>query len=282
MILLFLFLALTTSAQELSQQGVQAMRDRRFADAERIFRQLIKESPEDARLRMNLGLALQSGGKYQEAIVEFDRFLKANPQPGPAHLLSGMARLKLNKSCDAIPLLEQARQWQASAQVLVELGDAYNGCKRFSDAGKAYRQAAKDDPKNTLLRRAAARAFWEAREYSEAQPLFAAVEPSFAADSEFLYEYGDTLVRASGAEAGLPYLEKAVRAQPNLIPARGALGRALLELDRAAESVPHLEAAVSSDPALLLVLSRAYKKTGRVQDAARLEAEYRRTLSGQN
>ncbi len=282
MIRLFLLLALPVLAQDLSQQGVQAMRESRFADAERIFRELIKQSPQDPRLRMNLGLALHSGGKYPEAIVEFDRFLKAMPQPGPAHLMAGVARLKLNKWCDAVPLLEKARQWQSSNQVLVELGDAYNGCKRFSDAGKTYRAAALADPNDKRLPRAAARAFWEAREYTEAQPLYASLEASFSADPKFLYEYGDTLARASGAAAGLPYLEKAVRAEPTLVSARGALGRALLELDRAADSVPHLEAAVPTDPSLLLPLSRAYKKTGRVQDAARVEAEYRRALSGQN
>jgi superkiller protein 3 len=281
MILFLLLLAFIASAQDLPQQGAQAMREGRFADAERIFRQLIKESPADPRLHMNLGLALQSARKYPEAVVEFDQFLKAVPQPGPAHLLAGVARLKLGKWCEAVPFLEKARQWQASSQVLVELGDAYNGCKRFSDAGKTYRQAAKSEPKDTRLTRAAARAFWEAREYTEAQPLYAALEAAFGSDSKFLYEYGDTLARASGAAAGLPFLERAVRVEPSLIPARGALGRALLELDRAAESVPHLEAAVSTDPSLLLPLSRAYRKTGRAQDAARVEAEYRRALSGQ-
>jgi hypothetical protein len=33
---------------------------------------------------------------------------------------------------------------------------------------------------------------------------------------------------------------------------------------------------------LLLPLSRAYKATGRVEEAARLEAEYRRRIASQN
>ena len=104
------------------------------------------------------------------------------------------------------------------------------------------------------------------------------MESRFAGDAEFLYEFGDTLARLRGAEAGLPYLEKAVKADPQLAPAHGALGRALLELHRAEESIPHLEAAVDTDAVLLLPLSRAYKATGRLQDAARAEAEYRKSL----
>ena len=81
-------------------------------------------SPKWFEASLNLGLALHSAAKFKQAIPEFDLFLKANPQPGPTHLLAGVARLKLDRACEAIPVLEKARQWQASAQVLVELGDA--------------------------------------------------------------------------------------------------------------------------------------------------------------
>jgi superkiller protein 3 len=282
MTLFLAILALATTAQELSQQGAQAMREGRFADAERIYRRLVEVSPGESRWRLNLGLALHSAGKYKEAVPELERFLKTNPQPGPAHLVVGTARLKLGLYCEAIAPLEKVRRWQASAQTLIELGDAYNGCKRFLDAGRSYRDAARLQPHDVRLVRASARAFWQAREYQEARPMFAAIESRFSTDASFLYEYGDTLSRIAGAEEGLPYLERAARAAPDLLPARGALGRVLLELGRAADSVPHLEAAAPVDPALLLPLSRAYRVTDRVEEAARVEAEYRRKMAGQN
>jgi tetratricopeptide (TPR) repeat protein len=89
--------ALLLLAQSLSQQGAEAMRRGRFADAERIYRQLIKEHPDEIRLRMNLGLAMHSAGKYADALPEFQAFLKAHPEPGPAHLLLGTAQLKLRR-----------------------------------------------------------------------------------------------------------------------------------------------------------------------------------------
>jgi superkiller protein 3 len=279
---LFLIFAFMAMAQDLSQQGVQAMRESRFADAERIYREMLKSLPGDPRVHLNLGLALHSAGKYKQAIQEFDLFLKANPQPGPTYLLAGVARLKLDRACDAIPLLEKARQWQASAQVLMELGDAYHGCKRFTDAAVAYRKAAQLTPGDVRLTRAAARSFWQAREYPDARPLYAAIESRHSNDADFLYEYGDTLARIEGPEAGLSYLERAVKAAPSLAPAHGALGRALLELGRAAASIPHLEAAAPTDPALLLPLSRAYKAAGRLEEAARVEAEYRKKFAVQN
>jgi tetratricopeptide (TPR) repeat protein len=266
MIVLFLLML----AADLSQEGAQAMRERRFAEAARIYRQMVAQAPDEPKWRMNLGLALHSAGKYGEALTEFNRYLKATPQSGPIHLLIGIDHLKLGAPCKAIAPLESARRWQASKQVLTELADAYSGCQRYKDAAKVL-EAAKEP-------RLAARAYWQAREYEAAKRLFGAVASQHANDATFDYEYGDTLYRVDGAAAALPYLQRA----SGIVPARGMLGRALLDLNQASAAIPHLEAAAQADSALLLPLSRAYKATGRIEDAARAESEYRKRLgSGQ-
>ncbi|MGH9627306.1 MAG: hypothetical protein ACRD7E_02930 [Bryobacteraceae bacterium] len=84
-------------------------------------------------------------------------------------------------------------------------------------------------------------------------------------------------MRTEGAQAG-----KAVRDAPQLLAARGALGRALVQVGRAPESIPHLEAAAGIDPTLLLPLSRAYKAAGRSEDAERAEAAYKKQVAPQN
>jgi len=272
-------LACAVWAQTPLEQGARALREGRFTDAERIYRGLVKQHPEDPNLRMNLGLTLYSAGRYQEAIQELNRYLKAHPKPGPVHLVVGTAQLKLGKACDAAVVLERARQWQASARVLVELGDAQSGCKRFAEAGESYRAASKLDANGGKTARAAGRAFWQARMYSEAKDLLSQVEGAYGTDPEVLYELGDTLVRLDGAEAGVERLRRAVQLEPRLTAAHGALGRALLDLGKAAEAVPHLERAAPVDATLLLPLSRAYKAAGRLEEAARAESEYRKRLA---
>jgi len=269
-----LLIASAAMAQDLAPQGAAAMREGRFEDAEGIYRKMLKQTPNNPKVRLNLGLALYSAGKYAQAIPELGAYLKAEPQPGPVYLVTGTAHLKLRRFCDASAPLEKARVWQASPQVSTELGDAYQGCKRYEEAAKAYLAA--NQP------RAAARAFWQARAYAEAKPLYDSLASSNAADAEFLYEFGDTLARLDGAAAGIPHLERSLQIAPALIPARGALGRALLEVGRAAESIPHLSAAAPADVTLLLPLSRAYKATGRLEEAARVEAEYKKKVSAQN
>ncbi|MBL8213075.1 MAG: tetratricopeptide repeat protein [Bryobacterales bacterium] len=275
MIAMLLLLAMQAAPED----PAKAMREGRYDEAARLYRQMLKDHPNDPRLELNLGLALFSGKRYKDAAPVFDRVAKALPAPGPVHFMGGVSRLKLQQPCEAVPLLEKARQWQGTVMVLTELGDAYAGCKRYREAAKTYTEASRQRPGDPALPRAAARAYWQAREYEPAKPLYASVAVKFVSDPEFLYEYGDTLARTGGAEEGLPYLEKAVAGAPDLAPARGALGRALVEVEKYADAVPHLKAAAGTDATLLLPLSRAYKGLGKKEEAAAAEAEYRKKVA---
>lgn len=258
-------------AAALSAQGAAAMREQRFADAAAIYRRLMKTETENPMWRFNLGLALYSSKLYPEASAELERFLKSRPAPGPAHLMLGASWIRMGRACEAIVPLQTGAKWRSSPETLLQLADAFAGCKRYREAAKMY-DAAGDA-------RLAARSYWQARDYGPAVERFRRVEDAFSGDAGFLYEFGDSLVRLSGAPAGIPYLERAVKADPALLPAKAELGKALLESDRAAEAIPHLEAAAGADPALLLPLSRALRAAGRNDDAARVQAEYRKRVT---
>ena len=278
MILLLLLLAQLPDRTLLSQQGAQAIRERRFPDAERAYRQLLKVDPANPLWHMNLGIALHSAGRYADAVPELQLFLQAKAQPGPMHFLLGLAQLKLSRACDAIGPLEKARTWDIE-RAIIELADAYYGCRRFAPAARTYEAALGTKHQSAAVARQAAHCYWEARQYPDAQRLFASVRGQFSQEAEFNYEYGDTLVRVEGPAAGVPYLERAVTKRPELLAARGELGKALQGLGRDQEAIPHLEAAASADSTLLLPLSRAYRETGRTADAARTQAEYRSKVS---
>lgn len=261
-----LALLLAADVAQLSQAGAAAMRARRYDEAARIYRELAEAPGAQPQWRLNLGLALHSGGRYREAVPELQRFTRAVPAPGPGHLLTGAGLLKLAQPCEAIPPLETARRWRAAPEVLGPLADAYAGCKRYGEAAALLVQL--KEP------RQAARAYWLARDYPKARPLFASVAAQHAGDPRFAYEYGDTLLRAVGAEVALPVLEKSVA----LPEGRGTLGKAYLELGRHADAIPHLEAAIASDANLLLPLSRCYRAVGRTAEAEKALAEYQKQV----
>ncbi|MBY0507669.1 MAG: tetratricopeptide repeat protein [Bryobacteraceae bacterium] len=273
MILLFLLLQ-TPDLASLSRQGAQAIREGRYPDAERAYRQLQKLDPTNPAWHMNLGIAYHNAKRFSEAIPELQKYLKARPQPGPMYLLLGVSQLKLSRPCDAVGALEKAKLWNAE-QTLVELADAYYGCRRYANAARTYEAVR---PRTPALARQAAHCFWQARLYPDAQRLFATVASAFGEEAGFNYEYGDTLVRQSGPAEGVAYLEKAAALQPNLIGARAELGKALEALGRAAEAIPHLQTAAEADPVLLLPLSRAYRAIGKAADAEEAQAAYRRKV----
>jgi superkiller protein 3 len=268
MILCLLLLAQDVAT--LSAQGAAAMRSQKFSEAETVYRKLIETQPTNPMWRFNLGLALYSGKRYVESAKELQTFLEVQPEPGPAHVMLGASLLRIGKACDAVEPLETGVQWRASPETLPQLAEAYYGCRRYADAAKAYSRAGDE--------RSAARCYWQARQYSEAVARFRKLESTHADDSDFQYEFGDSLVRLSGADAGVSHLERAVQLNPSLLPARGELGKALLELGRAHDAIPHLDAASGEDPTLLLPLARALRSTGRTDEAALVQAEYRKRV----
>ena len=274
--ILIALLFLCQDLPSLSAEGAAAMRAERYADAARVYRALTGQDPKNPMWRFNLGMAHFYAGTHAEAATALATFLRARPQPGPAHLFLGLSRLKLQQPCQAIEPLETALRWpQHPPSSWTELADAYQGCQRWEPAAKAYAEAAKLNPQDLRLLRQSAHCWRMARRYELAKPLFASLESSYAQNADFSFEYGDTLMRLDGAASGLPWLERAVAANPSFALAQSALGRALMELDRPADALPHLEAAATEDPALLLPLSRAYRALDRPADAAKAEAEYK-------
>jgi predicted Zn-dependent protease len=261
--LAFFAAAALNFGQDVSQQAAEAMRAGRFAQAERLYRQLVQQDSKNPGWHANLGLALHSQMKYGEAAQAIERSLRMKASPG-LWVVLGIDYLKLNEPCKAIAPLEQTDRTEA-------LADAYYGCKRFTEAARLYSKL-KDE-------RNAARAWWQARDYAQAKPLYEKLAPEHQWNPNFTWEYGDTLLRLEGAQAAIPWLERA----SSIVEGRAALGKAYVEAGRFVEAIPHLEEAVKADSDLLLPLSRAYKATGRAAEADRALSEYRkRQQSGQN
>jgi predicted Zn-dependent protease len=268
------------SLSSLSAEGAAAMRAKEYADAARIYQTLVARDAGSPMWKLNLGMALFYAEQHQNAAKALEDFLRAKPEPGPGHLFLGVSRLKLQQPCEAIAPLEAALLWPQRPQSRwTELADAYQGCKRWEPAARAYAEAAKLDPKDFRLTRQSAHCWRMARQYETAKPLFASLEKQYGENAEFQFEFGDTLMRIEGAQGGIAWLEKSVAKDPALVPARGALGRALLELGRSAEAIPHLEIASKTDAAALLPLSRAYRAVGRIEDAATAEAVYKSRIA---
>lgn len=270
----------TIGTAQLSQQAAAAMRGGDFRTAETSYRQLIAREPANLAWRMNLGLTLHSAARFAEAIPEFRAYLRSQRTPGPIHYLLGLSHLKLAQSCEAVGPLESALRWNR-AKARIDLADALAGCRKFAAAAPLYAEASRLQPLDSGLARQAAHCFWEARLYAEALPLFSSSAAAFGQDALFQFEYGDSLARAQGAAAGLPYLRKAVALDSRLLSAQGELGKALVALGENAEAIEPLRLAAAAIPELLLPLARAHRALGQLAEAAQIEEQYKKRMAGE-
>jgi len=93
-----------------------------YAAAVSIYREMVKELPENAGLRLNLAVALEKAGQPSAAIPELERITKSAP---PAWFLLGLAYQQLNQPAKAIaPLRNAVRLDPKNMAALLELADA--------------------------------------------------------------------------------------------------------------------------------------------------------------
>src|SRR5688500_15025804 len=135
--------------EALSARARQAMTAGKFDAAAALYRQLVTALPDDAGMRVNLGLALHSAGRYREAIPELQAALKRQPDLPRASLVLGLGHLKLGEPAKAIPPLERAvKQDPRNSIARLELGDTYLSLGRPREARAHFAKLAELEPVN--------------------------------------------------------------------------------------------------------------------------------------
>src|SRR5450759_1029642 len=88
--------------------------------------------------------------------------------------------------------------------------------------------------------------------------------------AEMHFILGDSLINQQQPEQAAESLRKAVGLRPDYPAAQAVLGRALMQMGRSVEAIPHLVAALplDSDGSLHFQLSRAYQDAGQAEKAA--------------
>ena len=139
-VLCFLFPAQLCHAQqdavvEKAHRAKEAMDEGRFEEAIDLYEHLVRELPQEPRMRLNLALALHSAGRYREATEQLRAFLKQQPESSPASLLLGLDYMKLDQPDQAVKPLEYAvRAEPNNKQARLELVQAFLALDRPEEA----------------------------------------------------------------------------------------------------------------------------------------------------
>jgi tetratricopeptide (TPR) repeat protein len=262
---------LLMQAVDYNAEGWKALESKDYAAAVQLFAKAVEANPKDYAALFNLALSYSLSGKEAEAIPVYRKVLELKPGLYEAELNLGILLLKQNKPDEAATLLQAAATSQPMEfRPVFYLAEALFAGGRYSNAVEAFQRATERDPKSAEAQLGLARSLAKQKKLDEAAQYF---RKAAALDGT----YKDALLELAALyeQAGRPQEAIALYTQfPNDVGAREHLGELLLEAQRPAEAVPHLEWAVGKSPttANRLALATAYLKANQPEKGLSLLA----------
>jgi tetratricopeptide (TPR) repeat protein len=146
-VLLFAGLGVRLFAQNSLPDGIRfAQAEGNYAEAAKLYSQLISTGTDTPEVRSNYGIMLHLAGQNREALQQFRRALYKSPQLAGANLFAGISEFDLGDPKAALPYLIRAQQLDpAHPTPLLALGKAYVATRDYAAANAAYSKAAAID-----------------------------------------------------------------------------------------------------------------------------------------
>jgi len=206
------------------------LRDNRPAEAEKAFRECLKDDPKNPEVLDGLGVAMLMQARYKDSLGPFDKAVAIAPENGSYRNNRGVALMELGRFKDAQQDFTIAAASQNSDDRLsatINLGRLWQRQGDYAAAESEFNQAIARDPKTyaAFMGRALARESGGDLEGAAADYLAAVKLDSSNADANL--QLGMVLISLHKPDLGKRYLQRAV----DLDPAgdTGARARLLLE-----------------------------------------------------
>jgi len=224
-----------------------AYRSLRPADAVRLFREYLALYPDRADVRVFLGAALLNLDQLQAALDEANRAIALDARYAKSYMLAG-------RVCSALERWEAAQRFFETAQRLDPRdldawyfsGRAFYGANRFEPAVAAFERALREGAQQSRVYENLGLAQDALGQFDAAEKsLRKAVDVAGGAWRPYL-AYGAFLFRQNRAAESLPVLQKALTLGPSIPGVRFELARVLYHENALAEAAEVLEPALPS------------------------------------
>jgi tetratricopeptide (TPR) repeat protein len=298
------------SADMLVNLGIAEYRAGNFGKSAAAAQAALNIDPALLPARLFLGASYFELGEFSKAIDALTRVIAANPRERNGRLMLAEAFLASGRVADAEEhFIAAAELIPANPRVWYGLGNTYEAMHRQDAAADAWkhlaalppsveshlhaaqmenaehrwraasdelRQALKLSPENATVRVALAWSLFRSRDYEAAMATLKGLLSTDNADVLFLY--GASLLNLQQPAEAMPYLKAAITRNSRHLPARAALGQALLQLGKNEDAVGLLESALAADQdgSIHFQLFRAYQLTNRPAEAQQALAAYQR------
>lgn len=144
-----------------------------FADADKWFSEVVKETPNDSDSWYLLGRTRYSESKFADAIAAFQHALSIRPNYVEAENNIGLSWQELGDNAKAKQAFETAIQWQvdqpADAQPFLNLGTLLVDTAQYQQAIAPLTKAAALSPKNPSVHEQLARAYLKMQKLPQAE-----------------------------------------------------------------------------------------------------------------
>ena len=247
-----------------------------FAQAIESLERVIAAAPNERNGRLMLGEALLGAGRAAEALDHLRAAAAMLPSNPRVWSLLGRGYEALGRAGAALEAWERLMALPPSAESHTHAAEVHGRERRWREAAAEWMAALKLAPGSRAARMGLAWSQFRSRDHGGALMTLQPLLGGAGAETPFLY--GASLLNLQRPAEAIAYLKDAIERDPRMLPARAALGQALLQTGKAGEAIPLLRQAVAGDEdgSIHFQLFRAYQITGRNAEAREALEAYRR------
>ncbi len=269
-----------------------------WSNTETLYRHMLNFAPDAPPLHFNLGYALHSENRMEEALEEYYRTIELDPNDGSAHQNLAMILEEQGLFDEAVKEYQIALKYSPNpANAHSNLACALNKQGHTQEAIYYLEQALKINPNHGPSHFNLGTILFGQGDYQNAITRFSECIKSSPDFSPAYFNLGILLTQQNKAEQALPYFRHAVSLENEnplylRVLAGALLNRYPLQAADVQQALTYAQKAAEltryQDPAILSVLAAAYANQGQMNKAVEicrqaltLEDEQNHTLSGQ-
>lgn len=238
-----------------------------YAGAGRNLESALRVHPKDNNAELFLANALIKLGEFQRAADHLLQLSERQPENQEVWYLLGKVHMKLSEEAlSKLTALDPNSVWIHEIS-----GEVMESMKNYDGALLEYNKAVEVGPLQAGTHYHLGNAYWSLNMWDAATEQFRAELANDPSNCMAQWKIGNIVLEQHGdSNQALAEVQKALEACPDLIGARVDRARALIKLERHAEALRDLEAAVKADPgesSTHFLLAQAYRALGRMQEA---------------
>jgi len=247
--------------------GIARYEMRDYAGARAPLETALRSNSNDDNAELFLANDLMKLDELNLAVEHFRKLAKRQPANQEIWYLLGKVHMKLSEQA-----LSKLNEIDPNSVWVHEIsGEIMEGMKNFDGALVEYKKAVAMAPEQSGTHYLLGNAYWSLRMWDPATEQFKMELVNDPANCLAQWKIGNIVLEqhADSGEA-LADIQKALEICPSLLQARIDRARALMNLDRHAEALKDLEAAVKAGPAEAtthFLLAQSYRALGKTQEA---------------